>query len=70
MPDDKQLDAIATQLDQNFHEQNAGITMNQAEEAEQFMRFCVNLAESNDTKPEMQKAIMHLLNKKLLEEES
>jgi uncharacterized protein YxjI len=65
LPDEKQLDAIATQLDQDFHEQNAGITMNQAEEAEQFMRFCVNLAKSNDTRPEMQKAIMHLLNKKL-----
>ncbi|MCX7090068.1 MAG: hypothetical protein NTU48_01260 [Legionellales bacterium] len=65
LPDDKQLDALATQLDQDFHQQNAGITMNQAEEAEQFISFCVNVAESSYTSPEIQKAIMHLLNKKL-----
>lgn len=69
LPDTKQLNALAIQLDQGFHQQNASITMNQDEETEQFIDYCINVAEASDTAPETQKAIMHLLNKKLSEQE-
>ena len=65
LPDDTQLNALAAQLDQDFRQSIAGITLNQNEEAEQFIQFCLNVATSSDTPPEHQKAILHLLKKKL-----
>lgn len=68
LPDEQKLNALATQLDTDFQQQYAGIMMNATEKSEQFVDYCTNIAQSNDTPPETKKAILHLLQKRISEQ--
>lgn len=68
LPDAQQLNGLAEQLDQDFQQQYAGTTLNSAEQTEQFVEYCINVAQSASTTLDTQKAILHLLNKRLAEQ--
>lgn len=66
--DSKQLDSLAAQLVQDFQQQYVGTSMSTQEEAERFVDYCMNVAQAADTSPSTQKAILHLLNKRIKEQ--
>lgn len=66
LPNTEQLDKLATQLDQDFEQQYAGTPMSAEEQSERFVEHCMHVAESADSST--QKAILHLLNKRLSEQ--
>lgn len=68
LPDSTQLTLLATQLDQDFQQQYAGMGMTVNEQTERFVEYCMNIAQASATEPSMQKAIIHLLNMRLAEQ--
>lgn len=68
LPDAKQLDSLAKQLDSNFQQQYAGMEMSPDEQTEHFVDYCMTVAQSTDTSPDTQKGILHLLNKRIAEQ--
>ncbi len=68
LPNKPSLNALAVQLDKDFQQQYAGTMLNDTEASEQFVNYCINIAESADTTPETQKAILHLLQKRFTEQ--
>ena len=65
LPDAKQLDSLAKQLDTDFQQQYAGMELSSNERIERFVDYCIDIAEASGTTPDTQKAILHLLNKRL-----
>ena len=68
LPDSKQMEALATQLDKDFQQQYAGTNLSATELSERFVEYCMNIAQASGTEPSTQKAIIHLLNMKFSEE--
>ncbi len=68
LPDAKQLDSLAKQLDTDFQQQYAGLEMSSNERIERFVDYCIDIAEASGTTPDTQKAILHLLNKRFSEQ--
>ncbi len=68
LPNDKKLNEIALQLDKDFQQLYAGASMLEENRSEQFIEYCVNVAQSSDTSPDMQKAILHLVSKRLFDQ--
>lgn len=68
LPDEKQLNSLATQLDHDFQQQYAGTEMSAEEQTAYFMDYCMTIADSATTSLNTQKGILHLLNKRISEQ--
>lgn len=68
MPDAQQLNSLAEELDKDFQQQYSGTILNAADQSEQFVAYCISVAQSASTSPDTQKAILHLLNKRFAEQ--